>query len=198
MRKFIGVAVASVLLLVSLACSALGGSSGRSGSEVTIVNRSPDDVCYVYISSTESDDWGESWLAGDQVISAGDTAKFDIDKGTYDVQVEDCGGAVMGVGWEFTGDYTLTVGGAGRTVRVLLENDLETEICYVFISPSTGDDWGDDWMSQAEQVPPGGRRMFYVAPGTYDMRADDCNENTLVEEYEMDLSEDTTWNLFNE
>jgi len=80
-------------------------------------------------------------------------------------------------------------------VRLMVSNDSDIEICYVFISPTTGDDWGDDWMGEMESLQPGMLRLFYVEPDVYDLQIVDCDDEVLTEEYEIDLTEDLTWTL---
>ena len=82
--------LAVLILLVSLACSALaGGSDGPSDPDVkatappvissgdidiTIVNRSPDEVCYVLMSPSNDDEWGDD--PGILMISKGKTREY--------------------------------------------------------------------------------------------------------------------------
>lgn len=186
-------------LVFSLACSALGGGgsggSSTSGVDIEIENKSPDDVCYVLISPSDSDAWGDDQLGDEDRIAAGDSQTFNMDDGTYDVRVETCGEAAMLTAWEVDSDTTLTVGESRATARLLLSNESTSEVCYVFVSPSSGDDWGDDWMGSSETVQPGQTRIFYVEPDTYDLQVSDCDGETLTEEYDVDMTEDLTWTL---
>lgn len=210
MKRSIIVWLVVGLLLTSLACSALtgggggggsnggGGSSGTaSGVEITIENRSPDEVCYVLISPSSDDSWGDDQLGGSETIAGGDSRSFAMDEGTYDVQAMNCDEAVMATAWEVSRDTTVTVGSSGADVRLLVSNDSDTEVCYIFISPTNAEDWGEDRMGDMESLPPDFQRIFYVEPGFYDLQAADCEEETLTEEYEVDLNSDLTWSLFN-
>ncbi|MGC9371671.1 MAG: hypothetical protein ACP5DX_19240, partial [Paracoccaceae bacterium] len=47
------------------------------GFTITMQNQSPDEVCYVLISPSDSDQWGEDWLGGDEVIASGGERTFD-------------------------------------------------------------------------------------------------------------------------
>lgn len=186
-------------LALSLACSAIGGGdsggASTSGVDIEIVNRSPDDICYVLISPSDSDAWGDDQLGSDERIAPGARKTFSMDDETYDVRVETCDQAAMMTAWEVSRDTTLTVGESGSTVRLLLSNESSSEVCYVFISPSTGDDWGEDWMGESETVQVGQLRVFYVEPDVYDLQASDCDGEPLTEEYEVDVTEDLTWTL---
>ncbi len=203
--------LAVLILLVSLACSALaGGSDGPSDPDVkatappaissgdidiTIVNRSPDEVCYVLMSPSNDDEWGDDWLGGNETIDPGATRVFSLDSGTSDVRVESCDEAAMATAWEVSRDTTVTAGTSGAEVRLIIGNESNVEVCYVYISPTTGDDWGDDWMGEMESLQPGMLRVFYLEPDFYDLQAADCDGDVLTEEFEVDLTEDLTWTL---
>lgn len=202
MRRSVLLGLVIVLLATGLACSSLplggggnGGGASTGGVDIEIVNRSPDDVCYVLISPSSDDSWGDDRLGGDEMIGPGDRRTFNMDDDTYDVRVEDCGEAAMATAWEVSADTTVTVGRSGADRRLLLVNDSDAEICYVLISPSSGSEWGDDWMGDMESVPPGNSRIFYVEADTYDLQVLSCDEDVLVEEYEVDLTEDLTWTI---
>lgn len=211
MKRSLLLTLAVLLLLTSLACSALGGGSDDNGDpdvkvtdtpvsssgdiDITIVNRSPDEICYVLMSPSDDDSWGDDWLGEEETIMPGGKKVFSLDSGTYDVRVESCDEAAMATAWEVSRNTTVTAGASGADVRLMVSNDSDIEICYVFISPTTGDDWGDDWMGEMESLQPGMLRLFYVEPDVYDLQIVDCDDEILTEEYEIDLTEDLTWTL---
>lgn len=198
-----------LLVILSLACSALGGGgtsdTGNGGDaapvvgagdlEITVVNRSPDDVCYVMISESDQDMWGEDRLGAEETIKPGANRVFGLDAGTYDVRLETCDEAGMATAWQVSRNTTLTVGASGATVRLLLNNESSVEVCYVLISPTTAESWGEDWLGEMETVQPDRRRIFYVEPGIYDLQVADCDGESLTEEYEVDLTDDLTWTV---
>jgi hypothetical protein len=197
MKRSVVVALVGLLLVTALACGPLssGRGSSSSGVDITITNRSPDDICYVLISPSSDEGWGEDQLGDDTVIAPGESQVFNMDDDTYDVQVETCNEEVMATAWEVDRDQTVTVGDRNADVRLVLVNGSNVEICYVLISPSSGDDWGEDWMGGMESVMPNGARIFYVEPDVYDLQALDCDEDVLVEEYEIDITDDLTWTV---
>ena len=208
MKRSVLLSLVLVLLSLSLACSAIGGGGSDNGDvgprpatdggmQITIVNRSPDDICYVLISESDDDMWGEDRLGSDETIEPGDSRAFSVDAATYDVRVENCDEAAMATAWEVSQSTTVTAGASGADRRLLVENNSDVEVCFIFISPTTADDWGEDKMGDMESLPPGAQRIFYVQGGTYDLQAADCEAETLTEEYEVDLSEDLTWSLEN-
>ena len=205
MKRRMGLLLVIVLLMVSLGCSLFSGRDNNGGGttssgdfQIKIVNESPDEVCYVLISSSDSDQWGEDWLGGDETIASGDSKAFTVPAGEHDVQIEGCDEAVLATGWFIAGNTTITVGDSRATSRLFVDNTSDMEVCYIFVSDSTGDDWGDDQMGENETILTGRTRIFYVRPGTYDMMARDCNDEVLAEQYEVDLSSDMTWTLYNE
>ena len=62
---------------------------------------------------------------------------------------------------------------------IVLTNATPVSICYVYISPSTDNSWGDDQLGANETIAPGGSRTFRVSPGTYDLQAQDCSHNPM-------------------
>ncbi len=165
------------------------------GFRITVENRSAYDVCYVQISLSDSTSWGEDWLAGDELIYANASRVFDVPAGIYDVKISDCDDVVLATAWEVSNNYTLTIGGAGL-ISLLVTNESSEEICYVYISPSTADSWGEDWLGAAESIAPGGgERVFFFRPGTYDLLTKDCDGEDLVSEFEIDFQSDLVWTI---
>ncbi len=190
------------LFLLSLACggSADNGDEPSGGEiEVKVVNKSPYAVCYVQISDEGSDEWGDDQLGDEETIEAGDSMSFSLEEGVYDVLIRDCDAIPVESAAGISRNTTITVGGAG-VVGLLLDNQSPVDICYVFISPSDNDEWGEDWMGEVENIPAGDQRVFYVDPGIYDLLAQDCegDGNDLVEEIGVDLTDEwTTWTISN-
>lgn len=167
-------------------------NAGGVGFTLTVNNRSHYDICYVYISSSDSDTWGQDWLDSD-IIASGDRYTFDVPAGTYDIMMTDCADTPIETAWEISDDLTLDIGGPGF-VAVTVTNDLsDVNICYIYISPSSSDSWGSDLLGDKEVMPPDWSRIFFVAPDTYDFMAMDCDQNTLAEQRGVEVREDLTW-----
>jgi len=63
----------------------------RTPYPVTITNNSGREICSVYISPDENDNWGDNWLSGSMTFGAGDTLTFDDNLNqVVDIQVEGC------------------------------------------------------------------------------------------------------------
>ncbi len=165
------------------------------GFELVVENLSSYDICYVQISSTESTSWGDDWLGGEELIYAESSRSFDVPAGAYDVKISDCDEMVLATTWNVSQNTTLTVGGYGL-IALAVKNDSSVEICYVFISPTTADSWGDDWLGASESIASGGgSRVFFVTPGQYDLLTQDCDGNDLVSEFEVDIQSDLDWTV---
>ena len=62
-------------------------------AELVVENLADDSICFLYVSPTESSDWGEDQLGETTVIDPGDTwSVFDVPTGNYDLRAEMCEG----------------------------------------------------------------------------------------------------------
>lgn len=168
-----------------------------SGEDFTlsVVNEMNEDVCYVHISPANADTWGEDWLGESDVIEVGETQDFFVEAGSYDVMLANCDGAVVGTGWDVGSDTTMRPGSSGD-IPLEVINESSADVCFIYISPTTSDEWGEDWMGAQEVIPQdGGTRIFYVNAGTYDLAVDDCDGEALAEENEVNIQEWFTWTL---
>ena len=172
-----------------------GGGTSSGGFNITVVNNTGREICYVMISSSDETAWGEDELGEDEKIADGASRTFKVDAGTYDVNIEDCDQTVLATAWGLSQDTTVTAG-RKNAVRLMFVNNSSKEVCYFFISPSTNDNWGDDWLGDKESVMPGNSRIFFVDPGTYDLMAGDCDgETTISEKDNVELNSDMTWTI---
>lgn len=75
---------------------------------------------------------------------------------------------------------------AGSQAPVVVENYLDTPVCFLYISFSADDEWGSDWLGNSDVIGNGETRTFWVqADQTYDLRAEDCNGNGIDEQYNV-------------
>jgi serine/threonine protein kinase len=159
---------------------------------VTINNQSPYDVCYIYISSVDSDSWGDDWLDSEQVITPGETVSFDVSIGAYDFLAETCEEATLVTGWNMQSDVTYNIGGSD-VVPVWITNNLDEEVCYLFISPATAEDWGQDWLGDIESISSGGTRIVFVKPDVYDFSVMNCDEQEIGYKYDVTVDSEMDW-----
>jgi hypothetical protein len=83
-------------------------------------------------------------------------------------------------------------------VELTLINSLSGEVCYVFISPSGTEDWGEDWLGEEDTLPTGYSITFTLPAGTYDLQALDCDGNLLAADFDGELLADSEWTLIEE
>ena len=70
-------------------------------------------------------------------------------------------------------------------------NNLNVAICYLYISPSTSDDWGEDWLGDTDTIEPGVSATFYLPVGeTVDMQAEDCDGAILDTQYDVYVTDE--------
>ena len=184
------------------------GDGGTASASLTVYNDSDTAIWYIYIAPSTSQSWGDDWLGGD-VIMPGDWYTFYMPAGTYDLMAQDPDGNVLAerysepisgeMEWTLYTDDTSGYTGQdeGTYYQLLIENHSGIDICYVFISPSTSDSWGEDWLGPNDIITTGSSYTLYVPAGTttYDLQAADCDGVSLVEEYDVLFDSDLTWTL---
>ncbi len=83
------------------------------------------------------------------------------------------------------------LGGNQNSTYMDVENNSQIDICGIYISPSTSDDWGPNWLSSGEILSPGDYVRYEVTIGeTLDIYAEDCQGNTIDTLYEIDIPEE--------
>lgn len=171
-----------------------------SGGQFTIevVNATDDyNVCYCFISDSDLEDWGDDCF-GDTILYPGDSFTITVDQGSYDIMLGDCNDYVLHTAWGVSGSTRIEIGGPGKIPLAVL-NQSEYEVAYMYISLSSADDWGPDWLADIEVIPPyDGARVFFVNPGTYDFKADDIDNETIAVQEAVNLTESSTWTIYNE
>ncbi|TFG70183.1 MAG: serine/threonine protein kinase [Anaerolineales bacterium] len=162
------------------------------GFSLTVNNESPLDVCYVFISPVDNDNWGDDWLDVEGVIAPGATMTFDVPAGAHDFLAETCGEATLVTGWDLVSDVSFTIGGSGL-VPVTVYNNLDEEVCYLFISPASAEDWGADWLGDIESIPSGGVRVVFVSPDVYDFSVMNCDDQEIGYQYDQKMQDAFEW-----
>jgi hypothetical protein len=164
---------------------------------LTVINDLESNACYLYISPTTEDSWGDDWLGTGYVLTAGDTTVINVPAGDYDLNALDCTYETLreeyGVTVGSSGQvWTLSGTSSGQASLEMINQGSET-ICYVQISLSTETEWGPDWLGESETIGSGSSRVFELLPNTYDIRALDCDQEAIKEEYQVSISGNTTW-----
>jgi hypothetical protein len=90
---------------------------------------------------------------------------------------------------------SIFVGGDRKMVDFVLINESSLTICFVQLSPTSAQGWGQDELGSDEWIDSGYQRVFSLASGYYDILLNDCEGNMIYEDYELDLSESFEFTL---
>ena len=89
---------------------------------------------------------------------------------------------------------TVACSATDSEASLIVINETNQEICAVFISPSSVEDWGDSWLG-SDTIPSGtSYTISGIEPGTYDLMAETC-AGDFAERFGEDLQTDTEWTL---
>ena len=111
-----------------------------------------------------------------------------LDEGLYEI--------ILNVQGDPIGSNAIFVGGEHPTVQLDISNVSDFDICYAYVSPTGAQNWGFDDLSDA--IPSGGVGSVLVPAGTYDLLLEDCAFDPILEDYELNITEDSTYTVTNE
>jgi len=98
---------------------------------------------------------------------------------------------------EVEGEYMLSdsiyVGGDRTVIDLTVHNESRQEVCAIWVSPTQASNWGQDRLGPEETLPVGASRTLSFASGLYDLLLTDCDGETLLEEYGLDLTQDLAY-----
>ena len=132
---------------------------------------------------------GDTWVGGE----SGNwwACIFDEEKGLDDGLYE----LIVSVEDEHRGSRAIFVGGDHPPVKFEVENNSTTPICYVFISPSGAQNWGFDHLGLDEGIAPDDSKTLDLPAGVYDLLIRDCDENDVIDERELNITEDSAYTI---
>ena len=90
----------------------------------------------------------------------------------------------------FRGGF-LAIGDELAPVTLELINDSDLTICYLYVSPTVAGSWGPDRLGEGT-LDPGATLSVDVPAGFYDLLGEDCDEATVLDESDVDITTDTT------
>ena len=102
---------------------------------------------------------------------------------------------MLSVEGEYMGAGTVFVGGYHPSANLIIENVSSIPICYVYLVPPIAQNWGFDKLGIDDGIDVGDTRVFQVPAGAYDLALDDCDQLPLIEEYDLDITEDTVYTV---
>jgi hypothetical protein len=81
----------------------------------------------------------------------------------------------------------------GATLEII--NNSGTELWYVYLSPGQADQWGEDWLGD-HRIGDGETYVIEGIPeGTYDVKAEDENQEVVETWWNVDLGGKVTWTI---
>ncbi len=102
---------------------------------------------------------------------------------------------VISVEGEYVGSGSIFVGNDHPPVQLTVDNASQRPICGVYIAPSVAQNWGFSKLTVDEQIDVGQTLALELAAGVYDIAVDDCDDQPIVEEYELDITEDSVYTV---
>lgn len=164
---------------------------------IEVYNAGQDVICYLYISPTDSEEWGDDWLGDDRVLGAGESVTItDIGPGTYDLRADDCDDQPL------MREYAVKLGESlyvwevvkSDLATLVIVNNSSASICRFYISSSSEEGWGPDQLEGAT-IPPGAdHRITNIPPDLYDLLAETCDGQS-VEDYGIEIMTLFTWTI---
>lgn len=102
---------------------------------------------------------------------------------------------VISVEGEYVGSGSIFVGDDHPPVQLTVDNASQRSICGVYIAPPVAQNWGFNKLTVDEQIDVGQTLALELAAGVYDIAVDDCDEQPIVEEYELDFTQDSVYGV---
>lgn len=181
------------------------------------------ELCAIYFSPTTSDTWGPNQI-GSNALEPNFYFDWQLEADTYDVRVEDCdGGSLEKYDIDLSDSVELAVYQDRIDVFALgtvpdspsppptdpdnsvdvpdastyvwrVSNYANVELCAIYFSPTTSDTWGPNQIG-SNTLEPNFYFEWELEAETYDIRVDDCDDNSLTE-FGIDLTGDTEISVF--
>lgn len=166
-------------------------------ASLTINNQASTVICYVRLSPTSSDQWGDDQLGDTETIASGGSFTiWDVPAGEYDYQALDCNQVVLdehyGVFLDEAG-MTWTIRNATDWLTVI--NSSSYTVCGLYVSSLEDSRWGVNRLGEGGTIDIGGQTTVNVPSSTYDLRAEACDGDTYWEEYERPINGGHEWTL---
>ena len=87
------------------------------------------------------------------------------------------------------------MGGDHPPGELYIENGSSIPICFVYLVPPVAQNWGFDKLDIDDGIDIGDTRAFQLPAGAYDLALDDCDQQPILEEYELDITQDTGYTV---
>ena len=142
-----------------------------------------------------AEDWGEGFVGRCYHPGWRELSVYRIPEGTYDLQAEDADGNIIATLWEaeIAGENTWTVTMATVSLEVI--NGSEHIVAALYVSPSSSDSWGDDWLGGVAIKSGGAYVVEGLESDVYDVKAEDADGDVIEIVYNLELSGEYSWNI---
>jgi hypothetical protein len=165
---------------------------------LAVLNQTSTDICYLYVTKAESETWGPDQLGDTDTVAPGSSFTVtNIPAGSFDILSEDCNHNVIswnyGVVLDGRADFSLTVSGAPDIL--ILENNSSKQFCALYISLPSADSWGRSQLNSDHPVDSNTQRTFVIGTGTWDLRAETCDGQSVERTGQVIDKGETTWTL---
>ncbi|TNE29836.1 MAG: hypothetical protein EP346_05165 [Bacteroidetes bacterium] len=182
----------------------------------TIHNDSDYSIYYLYLSNSDSQDWGEDRL-GDDVLESGGSYSTLVYPSNYDIKMIDEDDDVCvtnnvnirnDIDWRFGNEELLDCQGYNSSsnastsgtreagaVKFTIRNNSDWTIYHVYMS-APEEDWGSDQLGSDVITSNGGTFSLYLQPGTYDLKLED-EDGDVCTSFGININSDLTWSYGN-
>jgi hypothetical protein len=176
---------------------------------LTVQNDGSAEICDLYISPVEKEQWEEAdqYLDTGESIPPGESFTVNVPPGMYDLLADNCAnqpiaedyGIELSAGsvstWTVEASAPSSGGGGGDPGRQLtVTNESSYTICAVYVADPEDTFWE---MSEIDdEIPPGDYVWIYpITPGMHHIRAEACDGETAWEQKDVDMMADYEWVL---
>ena len=125
----------------------------------------------------------QEWIGGasgtNWWVCAG-TGEQPLPDGSYELSIY--------VGEQTITSNTVFIGDQYGPVEVNITNMTNGIVCYLWLSPNGAQNWGTDELGSDQTIDYSETATLTIIGTVYDVLANDCDGNTLVESYDIDLS----------
>jgi hypothetical protein len=166
-----------------------------------LINQSCTTICRVYLGAPSCDNWGgDLLLEGDVRIPHGSSYSFQIPAGKFDMLIESCtedAYQALNLKLRESGSWTFSMEGTDPgeacDASLTIVNNNPSPVCHMWIAGPSSESFGNNWLENDQTIPAGGEMTFEVLPGTYDVKAEDCEFDQLRIDLGMAITDHQTW-----
>ncbi|MFO7952673.1 MAG: hypothetical protein R6U91_07725 [Bacillota bacterium] len=187
LKSFFCLAACFLVLLLAFGCADNEGTVvGEDEIAIEVVNNTEEImISYVLFYGPDLEEWGED-LLGDEEIPPGEEKIFVMPEGEYTVIPMTYNYYLLPGARNVSDDYILEIGEEGKFPIQVTNAKEETDIGFLYLSPSDSEDWGEDWLGE-EVIPAGTTRYFFVEEDVYDLLVLDLEGEPILNKDEIEI-----------